>query len=290
MKKTLFKGSATALVTPFFDDGSINFDITSKLIEFQIKSGTQALVVCGTTGESPCLEYEEREKFIKHVINVVSGRIPVIVGTGSNCTEISLKLSIQAQNLGADGLLIVTPYYNKTSQSGIIEHYKYISERINIPIVLYNVPSRTGLNILPETYKELSKFSNIVATKEANSDISSVIKTKSLCGDDLDIYSGNDDQTIPILSVGGIGVISVFSNIFPDVSQSIASNINSKDLMFKYINLMNLLFCDVNPMPVKFALKSIGFDCGKCRLPLTDISEESKNKILNAIDKIRSMS
>ena len=275
MKKIIFKGSATALVTPFSIDGSINFDMTSKLIEFQIENKTQALVICGTTGESPTLSYDEREKFIEFVIKKVHNRIPVIVGTGSNSTDVAISLSKSAESLGADALLIVTPFYNKTSQKGIIDHYTYISKNVDIPIILYNVPSRTGLNILPETYKELSKIENIVATKEANGDISSVIKTKSLCGNGLNIYSGNDDQTIPILSVGGLGVISVFSNLMPLESQQIVEN-KSLDMLIKNLPLMNALFCEVNPMPIKYAMKLIGFDCGPCRLPLTDLSENSK--------------
>lgn len=278
MKKIIFKGVATALVTPFKEDGSINFDMVSKLIEFQIENGTQALVICGTTGESPTLYVEEREKFISYVVKKVNKRVPVIVGTGSPSTKHSVLLSKQAESLGADALLIVTPFYNKTSQKGIVDHYSYISKNVNLPIILYNVPSRTGLNILPETYKELSEIENIVSTKEASGDISSVIKTKSLCGDNLQIYSGNDDQTIPIMSVGGIGVISVFSNIKPKESQKIFVS-NSKDLLMKYVPLMNALFCEVNPMPVKYAMKLIGFDCGGCRLPLTELSDSSKEKL-----------
>ena len=281
MKKVLFRGSATALVTPFSSDSSINFEMTSKLIEFQIKNRTQALVICGTTGESPTLSYDEREKFIDFVIKKVNHRIPVIVGTGSNSTSAALSLSKSAESLGADALLIVTPYYNKTSQKGIIDHYSFISKNINIPIILYNVPSRTGLNILPETYYELSKIENIVATKEANGDISSIIKTRALCKDNLNIYSGNDDQTIPILSVGGIGVISVFSNIMPLESQKMTET-KSIDKLMTNLQLINALFCEVNPMPVKYAMKLIGFDCGNCRLPLTELSDKSK-KILESL-------
>ena len=282
MKKIIFKGSGTALVTPFSSDGSINFDMTSKLIEFQIKNRTQALIICGTTGESPTLSYEEREKFIEFVIKKVNHRIPVIVGTGSNSTDITLFLSKNAESLGADALLIVTPYYNKTSQKGIIDHYSYISKNVNIPIILYNVPSRTGLNILPETYYELSKIENIVATKEANGDISSIIKTKALCKDNLNIYSGNDDQTLPILSVGGLGVISVFSNIMPLESQEMVET-KSLNKLIKNLPLMNALFCEVNPMPIKYAMKLAGFDCGNCRLPLTELSDKSKRILENLI-------
>lgn len=282
MKKIVFKGSATALVTPFSSDGSINFEMTSKLIEFQIKNRTQALVILGTTGESSTLSYDEREKFIDFVIKKVNKRIPVIVGTGSNSTNISVALSKKAESLGADALIIVTPYYNKTSQRGLIEHYSYISKNVNIPIILYNVPSRTGLNILPETYYELSKIENIVATKEANGDISSIIKTKTLCKENLNIYSGNDDQTLPILSVGGLGVVSVFSNIMPLESQEIIET-KSLDKLMKHLPLMNALFCEVNPMPIKYAMKLAGFDCGNCRLPLTELSDKSKKILENLV-------
>ena len=286
MKRVLFKGSATALVTPFKEDGTINFSMLSELIEFQIKSGTQALVVLGTTGESPTITRDERTKIISHVVSHVSGRIPVIVGTGSNCTSTSIDLTKEAESLGANGALIVTPFYNKTSQVGIVKHYSAISSKTNLPLILYNVPSRTGVNIKPQTYKELSKIENIVATKEANGDISSVIETKYLCGDNLNVYSGNDDQTLPMLSVGALGVISVFSNIMPYESQQIASNSSSaKNLLMQYCDLMNALFCDVNPIPVKYALKSLGVNCGPCRLPLCDLSENSKKLIDDILKK-----
>ena len=286
MKKILFKGSATALVTPFEQDGSINFSILSRLVEFQIKAGTQALVILGTTGESPTITREERKQIISKVVSQVNRRIPIIVGTGSNCTSQAIELTKEAESLGADGVLIVTPFYNKTSQNGLIKHYSSISSETNLPIILYNVPSRTGVNIKPETYKELSKIDNIVATKEANGDISSVIETKHLCGNDLNIYSGNDDQTLPMVSVGAIGVISVFSNIMPYESQQIAKNSkDAKDLLLKYCDLMSALFCDVNPIPVKYALQHLGIDCGTCRLPLCDLSNESKSRINDILKK-----
>ena len=286
MKKILFKGSATALVTPFKEDGSVNFSMLSRLIEFQIESGTQALVVLGTTGVSPTITRDERTKIISHVVSNVSGRIPVIVGTGSNCTAVSIELTQEAESLGANGALIVTPFYNKTSQVGIVKHYSAIASKTTLPLILYNVPSRTGVNIKPQTYKELSYIDNIIATKEANGDISSVIETKHLCGDDLNIYSGNDDQTLPMLSVGALGVISVFSNIMPYESQQIASNSSSaKDLLLKYCDLMNALFCDVNPIPIKYALKSLGLNCGSCRLPLYDLSESSKKVVDDVLKK-----
>ena len=285
MKKILFKGSSTALITPFNEDYSVNYDLLSKLIDFQIKNGTQALIILGTTGESPTITYEERTKIISQVVKQVNKKIPIIVGAGSNSTKTALKLSLEAESLGADGLLIVTPFYNKTSQKGLIEHYSFIAKNVNLPIILYNVPSRTGVNILPQTYKILSEIPNIVAAKEANGDISSVIETKSLCGDQLQIYSGNDDQTLPILSVGGIGVISVFSNIMPKESQMIASGNHSKELLMKYYDLMDALFCDINPIPVKYALNFLGVKCGKCRLPLCDLSENMKSKVESVIMK-----
>ena len=283
MKKVLFKGSATAMVTPFDKNNKINFDIWEKLIDFQINNQTQALVILGTTGESPTITYEERTEIISRIVKKVNKKIPVIIGTGSNSTMTALKLSKEAQKLGADGALIVTPFYNKTSQTGIIKHYNYIANKIDLPIIVYNVPSRTGLNILPETYKELSKIDSIIAVKEANGDISSIIETKFLCGDDLNIYSGNDDQTIAINSVGGIGVISVLSNILPKETQQIALGDNKN--FFKYYNLAKNLFCDVNPIPIKYALNYLGINCGNCRLPLCELDKNLKNKISNLINK-----
>ena len=285
MKKILFKGSATAMVTPFDKNNKINFEIWEKLVDFQINNNTQALVILGTTGESPTVTYEERTEVISRIVKKVNKRIPVIIGTGSNSTRTAVRLSKEAQELGADAVLIVTPFYNKTSQTGIIKHYEYIASKINLPIIVYNVPSRTGLNILPGTYKELSKINNIIATKEANGDISSIIETKFLCGEDLNIYSGNDDQTIAINSAGGIGVISVLSNILPNETQKIASG-DSK-LLFKYYDLAKNLFCDVNPIPVKYALNYLGINCGNCRLPLCELNENSKNKIINLINKYK---
>lgn len=289
MKNFIFKGSGVAIVTPMFDDGSINFEALADIIEFQIKNKTDAIITCGTTGESATMTDDERLAVIKFTVEKVAGRIPVIAGTGSNNTKHALKLSQAAQNLGVDALLIVTPYYNKTSQAGLIEHFNYIADNVNLPIILYNVPSRTGVNILPETYFKLSKHKNIFATKEANGDISSIAKTISLCGDNLRVYSGNDDQIIPILSIGGIGVISVFANVCPlechEINQRyLSGNVDSaKNLFLKSISLMNLLFCDVNPIPVKEALNLLGFNCGKCRLPLVSLSNENKEKLISAM-------
>ena len=213
MKKAVFTGAAVALVTPFHKDGSINYGKLEELIDYQIENSTDAIVVCATTGESPTLSYEEHEQIVRRCVEHVAGRVPVIAGTGSNDTKNALKLSNDAERAGADGLLMVTPYYNKTSQAGLIEHFNFIADRVSTPIILYNVPSRTGLNIKPETYYELSKHKNIVAAKEANGDISALAQTVKLCGDELTIYSGNDDQITAFMSLGAKGVISVLSNI-----------------------------------------------------------------------------
>lgn len=293
MKKLIFKGAAVALVTPMNKDGSVNYETLSELIEYQIKNGTDAIVSCGTTGESATLSQKEHSEIIKFTVDKVNGRVPVIAGTGSNNTQHALELSQNAEKLGCDGLLIVTPYYNKTSQKGLVEHYTYIADRVNLPIITYTVPSRTGVSIKPETHLELSKHPNIVATKEASGNISDVAKIKSLCGDNLHIYSGNDDQIVPFLSLGSMGVISVFSNVCPkechDITQLFFSgNIEkSREIFLKYLDLMNMLFCDVNPMPVKEALNLIGFDCGKCRLPLTSLCEEDHKKLVETLNRYK---
>lgn len=279
-KKIVFRGAGVALVTPMNTDGSVNYDVLEELIEFQINNKTNAIITCGTTGESSTLTHEERNAVIKFTVERVNGRVPVVAGTGSNNTKYALQLCKEAEGLGVDALLVVTPYYNKTSQKGLISHYTYIADNVNTPIILYNVPSRTGVNIAPETYFELSKHKNIVATKEANGDISSIAKTISLCGENLAVYSGNDDQIIPILSLGGIGVISVFSNVCPFECHEITEkyfegkHAESLKLFLSSLELMNELFCDVNPIPVKHALNLLGFSCGECRLPLVSMSNE----------------
>ena len=281
MKKRIFTGAATALITPMHEDGSVNFERLSSLVDEQIKGGIDALVICGTTGEKSTLGYEEHVKVIETAAKANAGRVPLIAGTGSNDTVYSVGLCADAEKAGADAFLMVTPYYNKTSQRGLVAHYNYIADRVNKPIILYNVPSRTGVAIKPETYKELSKHPNIVATKEANGDIASVAKTRYLCGDDLDFYSGNDDQTVPIMSLGGIGVISVMSNFLPKVMHEICTeflNGNTKksaELQIKYTGLMNALFSDVNPIPVKAAMNILGLEVGPCRLPLYPMEEKA---------------
>ena len=280
MKDIIFKGVGTALVTPFLDN-TINFDEFKKLMEFQISQGADSLIVGGTTGESATMTMNEKKYLIRFACNIANKRIPIIAGTGTNCTKTSIELSEYAESVGADALLVVTPYYNKTTQEGLIEHYKSIAESVDIPIILYNVPSRTGLNITPETCYELSKINNIVAIKEASGNISQVAKIASLCKDDLYIYSGNDDQIIPILSLGGIGAISVVSNILPkETHDMIHSFFNKKfmaarDYQLKLIPLIEKLFVEVNPIPIKEALNIIGYDVGIPRLPLVRCSQKN---------------
>lgn len=287
MKKRVFTGVATALVTPMFSDGTVNYEALDTIIEDQIQKGVDALVICGTTGEAATLNHEDHVKVIAAAVKKTAGRIPIIAGTGSNDTAYSVELSNEALAVGADALLLVTPYYNKTSQAGLIAHYTYIADRVDAPIILYNVPSRTGVNILPETYAQLAKHPNIVAAKEANGDIASVIKTRALCGDNLDIYSGNDDQIIPIMSVGGIGVISVLSNVAPTEAHNMCQLYldgkvkEAADMQIKYIDLINALFSDVNPIPVKEAMDIMGYEVGPCRLPLVKMSD-AKHEALKA--------
>ena len=289
MKKTVFTGVATAIITPFYTDGSVNYEALDRLIEYQIANGADAIVTCGTTGESATLDHNEHCSVMKHTIEKINHRVPVIAGTGSNDTAYALKLSQEAESMGADALLLVSPYYNKTSQTGLIKHFNYVAERVSLPCILYNVPSRTGCNIKPETYHELSKTENIVAAKEANGDISSVAETLALCGDNLQVYSGNDDQTIPILSLGGKGVISVFSNICPaEMHRSTSLWFEgklgeSRALFLKWLDLMNALFIDVNPIPIKEAANQMGFEAGSCRLPLTDMGERAHAKLLSVM-------
>lgn len=285
MKKIIFKGCGTAIVTPFIDEEHVNFDEFRKMLEFQISEGIDSIIVCGTTGESSTMSLEERKQTIKFAIDVVNKRVPVIAGTGANCTKSAIEMTKYAESVGADGALIVTPYYNKTTQTGLIEHYKKIASSTLLPIILYNVPGRTGVNILPETCKELSKVENIVAIKEASGNISQVAEIADLCGKDLAIYSGNDDQIVPILSLGGLGVISVLSNIVPKETHEIVyefmnNNISkSLELQIKYLKLIKALFCEVNPIPVKAGLNMIGFNAGTPRLPLVEMSENGKNKL-----------
>ncbi len=285
MKERIFTGCATAIVTPMLKTQDVNYQGLEKLVESQIESGIDALVICGTTGEKSTLRYDEHLKVIETAIKAAKKRVPIIAGTGSNDTVYSVELCKDAEALGADALLMVTPYYNKTSQKGLITHYTYIADRVSKPIILYNVPSRTGVNIEPKTYKELSSHTKIVATKEASGNISQIAEIKYLCGNDLEVYSGNDDQTVPILSLGGIGVISVASNIIPKQMTKICSEYlqgntqKAKELQNKYFGLLKALFCDVNPIPLKAAMNLMGMNVGKCRLPLIDLNKNNTELI-----------
>ena len=286
MKKIIFKGCGTAIITPFTENG-VNFEEFRKMIEFQISEGADSIVVCGTTGESSTMTTEEKKETIKFAIDVANKRIPIIAGTGGNCTKTAIEMSKYAESVGADAVLVVTPYYNKTTQAGLIAHYKAIAESINIPVVLYNVPSRTGLNITPATCLELSKIDNIVAIKEASGNISQIAEIANLCRDNLAIYSGNDDQVLPILSLGGLGVISVLSNIVPKDVHNMVQNFfdgNIKEatkLQLDTLKLTSALFSEVNPIPVKAACNMIGFNAGIPRLPLIEMSNAGKEKLKN---------
>ncbi len=285
MKKTIFTGAAVALVTPFFEDGTVNYSKLAELIEYQIANNTDAIVACGTTGEASTLTDEEHKEVIRFTVEKVAGRIPVIAGTGSNDTAYSLELSQYAKEVGADAHLQVTPYYNKTTQKGLIKHFEYVADRVNLPMILYNVPCRTGMNILPETYGELCKHPNIVAAKEANGDVAALVKTMDICGDELDIYSGDDGLIVPMMSLGAKGVISVLSNIRPKETHEICQlfmdgKISESAKMQKaYNNLINALFIETNPIPVKTALNVMGFEVGECRLPLCEMSESNLEKL-----------
>lgn len=292
MKNTVFTGCGTAIATPFTDNG-INYQVFGTLVEDQIKNDIDAIIVCGTTGESATMSEDEKKSLIKYSIDKINKRTKVIIGTGSNDTMKAIEMSKYAEKAGADALLIVTPYYNKATQKGLVAHYKTIANSVNIPIIVYSVPSRTGVNILPETCLELSKIDNIVGIKEASGNISQIAKIASLCGDNFDIYSGNDDQIIPILSLGGKGVISVLSNIMPKYTH---------DMVYKYLNgeikeatkmqldvieLIDMLFCEVNPIPVKYALNLLGYDYGIPRLPLTELSDSNQDKMVKVLKKHR---
>lgn len=291
MKNTIFEGVATALVTPMNEDGSINFDRLRTLIDEQIEAGIPALVICGTTGESATMTLEEHSEVIKVAVEHTAGRIKIIAGAGSNDTACAAELAREAEEAGADALLLVTPYYNKATQKGLYEHYKYIAERVSLPIILYNVPSRTGCNIKPETYAKLADIENIVAIKEANGDISSVVKTRLLCGDKLDIYSGNDDQIIPIMSLGGKGVISVLSNVMPKETVEMSDKMLKGDLegaakmQIELSSLIDALFIEVNPIPAKTAMNLMGMGIGPLRLPMTEMEDNTKAVLISELKK-----
>lgn len=291
MKNPIFTGAGVAIITPFTADGKVNEKVLAEIIEYQISHSTDAIVICGTTGESATLDHNEHTQAIKIAVDVTAGRIPVIAGTGSNDTAYALKLSNDAEKLGVDGLLMVTPYYNKASQEGLIKHFNYVADRVSTPIILYNVPSRTGCEIKPETYAELAKHKMIYAAKEATGNLSSIAKTISLVPEDFAIYSGNDDQITPIMSLGGKGVISVLSNILPQVAHDIAQSAldgdfkKSAELQLKYLELCNAMFMDVNPIPVKVAMRMMGIDVGPLRLPLCDMTPANTEKLKSVLQK-----
>lgn len=286
----IFKGAGVAIVTPFHEDGSVNFEKFAELVEFQIENGTDAIIVCGTTGESSTLTHEEHLEVIKFCAETVKGRVPVIAGTGSNCTETAVYLSTEAEKYGVDGLLLVTPYYNKATQKGLFEHYKKIADSVKLPIILYNVPSRTGCNILPQTVVKLcSEVHNIVGVKEASGNISQITKLASLAQGKIDIYSGNDDQIVPILALGGKGVISVLSNVAPKQTHEICAKFFAGDVegsckeQLRAIELCDALFCEVNPIPVKTALNLIGKCEAVLRRPLCEMEEANVEKLRTAM-------
>lgn len=282
----IFTGAGVAIVTPMKDNGDVNFEKLGELIEEQIAGSTDAIIICGTTGESSTLTHEEHVEAIRYTVEKVAKRIPVIAGTGSNCTATAIFLSQEAEKVGADGLLLVSPYYNKATQKGLIAHYTAIADSVSIPIVLYNVPSRTGCNILPETAAYLAKnVENIVAMKEASGNISQVAKLMQLAGDSIDLYSGNDDQIVPLLSLGGKGVISVLSNIAPKETHDIVALYldgkveESRELQLKVLPLVDTLFSEVNPIPVKKAMNLMGKEVGPLRGPLSEMEDANAEKL-----------
>ena len=287
---SVFTGAGVAIVTPMNQDGSVNYEKFANLIEFQIANGTDAIIVCGTTGEASTLSHEEHLDVIKYCVEVVNKRIPVVAGTGSNCTETAIYLSKEAENYGVDGLLVVSPYYNKATQNGLYTHFKAIADAVKVPVILYNIPGRTGVNITPATIMRLcNDCENIVGVKEASGNISQIAKLASLAKGTIDIYSGNDDQIVPLLSLGGKGVISVLSNIAPQQTHDICAKYfegdvqGSMQMQLEAIELIDALFCEVNPIPVKKALNLMGFEAGTLRLPLTEMEEANAAKLEKAM-------
>lgn len=286
---SIFKGSGVALITPFTKDDSVDFEKLGELLEYHIKNKTDAIIINGTTGESATLTDEEKYEIIKYSVKRVNGRVPVIAGTGSNNTKHAVELSKKAEALGVDGLLVVTPYYNKGNENGIYEHYKLIAENVNCPIILYNVPSRTGVNLSISLLKKLVEIKNIVAIKEASGNISYAGEIAREVPE-LDIYSGNDDMTIPLMSYGGIGVISVSANIIPETVHNMCMSflenniVEAKNLQLKYNDLVDSLFLEVNPVPIKEAMNYLGYNVGHCRLPLGEMKEENKIKLRSVVD------
>ena len=288
----IFEGAGVAIVTPFKANGEVNYEKLEELINYQIENSTDAIIICGTTGESSTLSHEEHLECIRFAIEKVAGRVPVVAGTGSNCTETAVYLSTEAEKYGADGLLVVTPYYNKATQKGLIKHFTTVANSVKIPVILYNIASRTGCNILPETAVYLAKnVENIVGIKEASGDISQVAKLMSLADGCIDLYSGNDDQVVPILSLGGKGVISVLSNVAPKETHDMVQKFfdgdikGSLDIQLKAIPLIKQLFCEVNPIPVKKALNLRGKEAGGLRMPLTEMEDDNAAKLAEEMKK-----
>lgn len=288
----IFKGAGVAIVTPMTETGEVNYPKLAELLDYQIENGTDAIIICGTTGESSTLTHEEHLEAIRFTVEHVAGRVPVVAGTGSNCTRTAVYLSQEAEKSGADGLLLVSPYYNKATQKGLAAHFKTIADSVKLPVILYNIQGRTGVNIAPETLAWLAKnVENIVGVKEASNSITQVAKIAQLTDGALDIYSGNDDQIVPILSLGGVGVISVLSNIAPRethdiVAKYLASDVEgSRDLQLKALPLVEKLFCEVNPIPVKAALNMMGWEVGPVRMPLTVMEEEHQRQLKAEMDR-----
>jgi len=291
MKHSLFTGACTALVTPFLN-GKVNYPMLEQLLKRQIDAGIQAIVICGTTGESPTLSDEEKLEIFGRAKEYAGNTCKIIAGTGSNSTEHALLLSQAAEHMGMDALLVVTPYYNKATAEGLIAHYKAIASAVHIPIILYNVPSRTGVDIPLSVYRKLSAIPNIIGTKEASTDITKIAKIRSICPTDFHIWSGNDDQAVAVMSLGGQGVISVLSNVAPVETQAMAEAALAGDfdtaaaLQIRMLPLIELLFCEVNPIPVKAAMKLLGYDCGNCRLPLTPMTAGNLDRLKKALSQL----
>lgn len=286
----IFTGAGVAIVTPMKADGTVNYESFGELIEFQIKNGTDAIIVCGTTGEASTLTHEEHLDIIRYCVEKVNGRIPVVAGTGSNCTETAIYLSVEAEKYGADGLLLVSPYYNKATQNGLYAHFKAVAESVKIPVLLYNVPSRTGCNILPETVVRLCRdVDNILGVKEASGNISQIAHLAAISHGCVDIYSGNDDQIVPIMALGGVGVISVLSNVAPRQTHEICQKFldgdveGSRKMQLKALDLCGALFCEVNPIPVKKALNLMGMEAGGLRMPLTEMEAQNTARLEKAM-------
>lgn len=289
----IFKGAGVAIVTPFDENLNVNYEKLGELIDYQIENGTDSIIICGTTGESSTLTEKEHMECISYTVDKVAKRVPVIAGTGSNCTQTAIELSADAKRAGADGLLLVTPYYNKATQKGLIQHFTLIAKAVELPVILYNVPSRTGCNLLPAATAQLfTEVENIVGIKEASGNISQVVELMHRTQGDIDLYSGNDDQIVPLLSLGGIGVISVLSNILPRETHDIVANFLKGDTkaslkeQLRLVPLIEALFCEVNPIPVKKALNLMGFQVGDLRSPLTEMEEANTERLLNAMKNL----